>query len=72
MKKNHGTGLFFGIVIGVTVGIITENLALWLSLGIVFGLTAFSQLGRGNADPEGEDDEEPESSAHELEGEEPE
>ncbi|MEP2445870.1 hypothetical protein [Balneola sp. EhC07] len=33
-KKN---ALAFGIIIGTVIGIITDNLALWLALGVAFG-----------------------------------
>ena len=33
-----GVGLCCGIVIGTLIGVRTDNLAVWISLGTVFGL----------------------------------
>lgn len=37
MKAKKGSGVAYGIIIGTLLGIFTENLGLWLSMGIVFG-----------------------------------
>ena len=38
MNKKNSMAL--GIIFGTVIGIITDNLALWLSLGVVFGAAA--------------------------------
>jgi hypothetical protein len=44
MKNNYVTlGLIFGAGIGLSVGVLTESLAIWLSIGAGAGLT----LGAG-------------------------
>ena len=35
--NKKGTYIGIGIVIGTLIGIFTDNVGLWLSLGIVFG-----------------------------------
>ena len=35
MKKGSGIGI--GLIFGVAIGITTNNLGLWLALGVVFG-----------------------------------
>ncbi|MFY0683170.1 MAG: hypothetical protein JXR20_01360 [Balneola sp.] len=42
-KKN---AMAFGIIFGTVVGIITDNLALWLSLGVVFGAAAMAKVSK--------------------------
>lgn len=38
-KDNHHTqGIGLGMLIGAVIGIVTDNIALWLSLGLVFGV----------------------------------
>ncbi|WP_439151215.1 hypothetical protein [Winogradskyella sp.] len=37
-KENQYTkGIGIGMLIGAVIGIVTDNIALWLSLGLVFG-----------------------------------
>lgn len=36
MKKGSGIGI--GIIIGVTIGAIAENMGLWISLGVILGV----------------------------------
>jgi len=45
MNKKNAMAL--GIVFGTVVGIITDNLALWLSLGVVFGAAAMAKVSKG-------------------------
>tara|TARA_R110002124_G_scaffold194919_1_gene361960 strand:+ start:15320 stop:15475 length:156 start_codon:yes stop_codon:yes gene_type:complete len=42
-KKNS---LALGIILGTVVGVFTDNLALWLSLGIVFGAAAMARASK--------------------------
>ncbi|XWN37523.1 MAG: hypothetical protein ROO71_01095 [Balneola sp.] len=42
-KKN---AMAFGIIFGTVIGIITDNLALWLSLGVVFGVAAMAKVSK--------------------------
>lgn len=44
MKSKKGTGVALGIVFGTTLGVITDNLGLWLSMGIVFGAAYDAQI----------------------------
>ncbi|MEW6159795.1 MAG: hypothetical protein AB1813_20380 [Verrucomicrobiota bacterium] len=37
-KSNRWMSLPMGMLIGVTLGVATDNLGLWLSLGVVFGI----------------------------------
>jgi hypothetical protein len=37
MKKLKENATAFGVVLGVFVGIATDNIGLWVSLGICFG-----------------------------------
>lgn len=36
-KKKMGQGIAFGIILGTLVGIMTDNLGLWLPVGIATG-----------------------------------
>jgi uncharacterized membrane protein HdeD (DUF308 family) len=40
--KGHGLtlGICLGLIIGVAIGTATDNLALWISLGFLFGVCA--------------------------------
>lgn len=42
-KKN---AMAFGIILGTVVGIITDNIGLWLPLGVVFGAIAMSKVSK--------------------------
>lgn|GEM_PF-471971 len=42
MKK--GRGIALGLILGTALGVATDNLGLWLSMGIVFGAAYDSQL----------------------------
>lgn len=44
MKKGSGVGL--GLIFGTVLGIITDNLGLWLSMGIVFGAAYEAKLSK--------------------------
>lgn len=35
--RQLGVGVFFGVVIGGSVGLATDNLVLWLSIGLALG-----------------------------------
>ena len=37
MKKDNSEWVAYGIVFGTLVGLFTENLGLWLALGVVLG-----------------------------------
>ena len=52
------SGLAIGLSLGVALGVATGNLGLWIALGVVLGLTLFSQ-GSGDDANRAEDDEEP-------------
>ena len=42
-KKN---ALAYGIIIGTVVGIITDNLGLWLALGVAFGAAGMAKASK--------------------------
>lgn len=42
-KKNS---MAFGLIFGTIIGIITDNLGLWLSLGILFGAAASARASK--------------------------
>ncbi len=37
MKSKKGTGVALGLIFGTAIGVVTDNIGLWLSMGIVFG-----------------------------------
>jgi len=43
IEKWVGVGADLGLLIGVVIGVLTDNVGLWLALGLVFG------AGGGNA-----------------------
>lgn len=46
-NKNHsGSGLAIGIAIGTAIGVSTDNIGLWLALGITIGLLLDSASAR--------------------------
>ena len=45
MEKMAENGIAIGLIFGVIVGAATDNMGLWLCLGIVFGVSVFSQYG---------------------------
>ena len=45
MEELAKNGIAIGVVFGTVVGAATDNMGLWLSLGIVFGVSVFSQYG---------------------------
>ena len=56
-----GIGLALGIAIGLMMGVATDNIPMWMCLGISIGLccgTAFGVSGKGKPiDPDDPDDE---------------
>lgn len=42
-KKN---AMAFGIIFGTVIGIITDNLGIWLPLGVVFGAAAIAKFSK--------------------------
>lgn len=44
MKK--GSGIAFGIIFGTVIGFATDNIGLWLSMGIVFGAAYEAKLAK--------------------------
>jgi len=36
-EKNIGLGTAYGIAIGTAIGVLTDNLGLWISLGMAIG-----------------------------------
>ncbi len=46
MKNNYtALGLIFGVGIGISIGVVTDNLATWLSIGIGAGLALGAGFG---------------------------
>ena len=54
MEKMAENGIAIGLVFGVIVGALTDNVGLWLSLGLVFGV-AYSSNRKGTEEPLSED-----------------
>ena len=44
MKMKKGNGVAYGLIIGLMIGIFSDNIGLWLSMGIVFGAAYETQL----------------------------
>lgn len=55
VKKGSGIGL--GMIFGVAIGIATDNIGLWIALGIVFG-SAYETRIAASKKKEGETDSE--------------
>ena len=36
-QKEQGAGMVIGIAIGTAIGIATDNLGVWIAIGLVFG-----------------------------------
>ena len=53
MEKSTENGVALGLVFGVAVGAATDNIGLWLCLGIALGPSVFSRIG---SDPEEEEE----------------
>ena len=54
MEKMAENGIAIGLIFGVIVGALTDNVGLWLSLGLVFG-AAFSSNAKRNEESMSED-----------------
>ena len=46
MKMKKGSGVAYGLIIGTVVGVLSDNIGLWLSMGIVFGAAYEAQMAR--------------------------
>ena len=46
MKMKKGSGVALGIIFGTVLGVVTDNLGLWLSMGIVFGAAYESKISK--------------------------
>lgn len=59
MKKenNYTKGIGIGMIIGAAIGVATDNIALWLSLGIVFG-AGYAKTKQAKEDSHKNDDSE--------------
>ena len=49
--KNTGRGVALGVVFGTLLGVLTDNIGLWLPIGIALG-AAFSQTLPAESDSE--------------------
>jgi len=67
MEKMAENGLAIGVVFGVVVGAATDNMGLWLSLGIVFGGSVFSLFGSNSEEAEESTSEDPPTEAEDEE-----
>ena len=67
MEKMAENGIAIGVVFGVVVGAATDNMGLWLSLGIVFGVSVFSQFGSNSEEAEESISEDPPTEAEDEE-----
>jgi hypothetical protein len=67
MEKMAENGIAIGLVFGVIVGAATDNMGLWLSLGIVFGVSVFSQYGSNSEGAEESTSEDPPTEAEDKE-----
>ena len=54
MEKMAENGIAIGLIFGVIVGALTDNVGLWLSLGLCLG-AAFSSNAKKNEEPVSED-----------------
>jgi len=45
-KMKKGSGIAFGIIFGTVIGFATDNIGLWLSMGIVFGAAYEAKLAK--------------------------
>jgi len=50
--RKKGSGIALGLILGTALGVATDNLGLWLSLGIVFGAAYDSQLAKKGSSKE--------------------
>ena len=66
MEKSAENGIAIGLVLGVILGAVTGDMGLWLSLGIVLGVSVASQFG---STPEAHEDPTPEDPPTEEEDE---
>jgi hypothetical protein len=57
MKKenNYTKSIGIGMIIGVVIGIATDNIGLWLSLGLVFG-ASYGKTKQAKADADKNDE----------------
>ena len=39
MEKSIGIGVMTGTIVGIIVGVLTDNIGLWLPFGVSFGTT---------------------------------
>mgnify|MGYP006118717417 FL=1 len=67
MEKMAENGIAIGVVLGTIVGAATDNMGLWLSLGIVFGVSVFSQYGSNSEGAEESTSEDPPTEAEDEE-----
>ncbi len=49
-RKWVGSGAGLGMLIGVVIGVLTDNVGLWLALGLVFGAGGGSAASRKRKD----------------------
>jgi hypothetical protein len=52
MKLKKGNAIGLGLIFGTVLGVITDNLGLWLSLGIIFGAAYESKLSKAETTEE--------------------
>jgi hypothetical protein len=50
MKDRKGSAIAYGLMIGTTIGIFTDNLGLWISMGIIFGAAYETRIAKRNAE----------------------
>ena len=67
MEKMAENGIAIGLIFGVIVGAATDNMGLWLCLGIVFGVSVFSQYGSNSEGAEESTSEDPPTEAEDEE-----
>ncbi|MGB0346400.1 MAG: hypothetical protein ACPGGA_02880 [Balneolaceae bacterium] len=52
MSMKKGSGVALGLIVGTVLGVVTDNLGFWLSMGIVFGAAYETKLSKAETTEE--------------------
>ena len=55
-EKKLGSGIAIGIVFGTVIGVLTDNIGLWLSVGIAIGAGVGTSLMQQGSKKDGSDE----------------